>query len=85
MRAAVAHRRDSKPQPAGRGFSPARWPTPASRCTEAIDQLLADAPGPIRNWTARDIDTAPVELNHPTNTTTSTHPHSMNLNSMQGN
>lgn len=30
-----------------------------SRYIEAIDQLLtAAAPDPIRNWTARDIDTA---------------------------
>ncbi|WP_206308484.1 hypothetical protein [Streptomyces sp. A1277] len=29
-----------------------------SRYIEAIDQLLTAAPDPIRNWTARDIDTA---------------------------
>ncbi|WP_331745570.1 hypothetical protein [Streptomyces mirabilis] len=43
-----------------------------SRYIEAIDQLLAAAPDPIRNWTARDMDTALYWLNHPTNTTTST-------------
>ncbi|MGW4840498.1 hypothetical protein [Streptomyces globisporus] len=29
-----------------------------SRYIEAIDQLLTAAPDPIRNWTARDFDTA---------------------------
>ncbi|MEU6688311.1 hypothetical protein [Streptomyces sp. NPDC046832] len=41
-----------------------------SRYIEAIDQLLADAPTPIRTWTAPDMDTALYWLNHPTNTTT---------------
>ncbi|WP_405835112.1 hypothetical protein OG528_00095 [Streptomyces platensis] len=34
-----------------------------SRYIETIDQLLADAPGPIRNWSARDLDTALYWLN----------------------
>ncbi|MFJ2736030.1 hypothetical protein [Streptomyces sp. NPDC087317] len=42
-----------------------------SRYIEAIDQLLAAAPAPIRNWTARDMDTALYWLNRPTNTTAS--------------
>ncbi|MGW9241322.1 hypothetical protein [[Kitasatospora] papulosa] len=43
-----------------------------SRYIKAIDQLLATAPAPIRNWTPRDMDTALYWLNHPTNTTAST-------------
>ncbi|MER7694339.1 hypothetical protein [Streptomyces sp. NPDC097610] len=54
------------------GITLSHAPGRYSRYVEAIDQLLADAPGPIRNWTARDMDTALYWLNHPTNTTTST-------------
>ncbi|MFE4925210.1 hypothetical protein [Streptomyces sp. NPDC056661] len=34
-----------------------------SRYTETIDQLLAAAPAPIRNWTPRTMDTALYWLN----------------------
>ncbi|WP_329392635.1 hypothetical protein OHA45_37115 [Streptomyces lydicus] len=34
-----------------------------SRYIETIDQLLATAPAPIRNWSARDMDTALYWLN----------------------
>lgn len=54
------------------GIALSHAPGRYSRYMEAIDQLLADAPAPIRDWTARDMDTALYWLNHPTNTTTST-------------
>jgi hypothetical protein len=34
----------------------ATHPAATSRCIEAIGQLLSDAPAPIRNWTARELD-----------------------------
>lgn len=54
------------------GITLSHAPGRYSRYIEAIDQLLTNAPTPIRNWTARDIDTALYWLNHPTNTTAST-------------
>ncbi|MFE4825092.1 hypothetical protein ACFRFU_54080 [Streptomyces sp. NPDC056704] len=54
------------------GITLSHAPGRYSRYIEAIDQLLAAAPDPIRNWTARDMDIALYWLNHPTNTTTST-------------
>ncbi|WP_234326942.1 hypothetical protein [Streptomyces sp. NRRL S-337] len=42
-----------------------------SRYSEAIGQLLAAAPAPVRDWTPRAMDTALYWLNHPTNTPTS--------------
>ena len=44
----------------------------SGRYIETIDQLMAAAPAPIRNWTPRDMDTALYWLNHRTNTTAST-------------
>ncbi|MEV6841772.1 hypothetical protein AB0N17_46650 [Streptomyces sp. NPDC051133] len=40
------------------GITLSHAPGRYSRYIEAIDQLLADAPAQIRNWTARDMDTA---------------------------
>ncbi|MFJ6142971.1 hypothetical protein [Streptomyces anulatus] len=40
------------------GINLSHAPGRYSRYIEAIDQLLTTAPDPIRNWTARDIDTA---------------------------
>ncbi|MGW2768755.1 hypothetical protein [Streptomyces sp. NPDC001275] len=48
------------------GITLSHAPGRYSRYIEAIDQLLATAPEPIRNWTARDMDTALYWLNHPT-------------------
>lgn len=45
------------------GITLSHAPGRYSRYIEAIDQLLADAPAPIRNWTARDMDTALYWLN----------------------
>ncbi|WP_244204171.1 hypothetical protein [Streptomyces africanus] len=67
------------------GLTLSHAPGRYSRYIEAIDQLLTAAPGPIRNWTARDIDTALYWLNHPANTTPSTYQQSTNLISTQGN
>ncbi|MGW0770832.1 hypothetical protein [Streptomyces sp. NPDC002676] len=53
------------------GITLSNTPGRYSRYIDAIDQLLAHAPAPIRNWTARDMDTALYWLNHPTDTTTS--------------
>ncbi|QIK10954.1 hypothetical protein G7Z12_00290 [Streptomyces sp. ID38640] len=50
------------------GIALSHAPGRYSRYIEAIDQLLATAPEPIRDWTARDMDTALYWLNHPTNT-----------------
>uniref|UniRef100_UPI003F4981FC hypothetical protein n=1 Tax=Streptomyces chartreusis TaxID=1969 RepID=UPI003F4981FC len=50
-----------------------------SRYMEAIDQLLASAPAPIRSWSARDMDTSLYWLHHPTNTTARTKQHSTHL------
>ncbi|GAA2638737.1 hypothetical protein [Streptomyces axinellae] len=61
------------------GITLSHAPGRYSRYIETIDQLLADAPAPIRNWTARDIDTALYWINHPTNNTTSAYQHSTNL------
>lgn len=47
------------------GIALSHAPGRYSRYIEAIDQLLATAPEPIRNWTARDVDTALYWLNHP--------------------
>lgn len=54
------------------GITLSHAPGRYSRYIQAIDQLLADAPAPIHNWTPRDMDTALYWLNHPTNPTTST-------------
>ncbi|MFE7215368.1 hypothetical protein ACFY0A_43085 [Streptomyces sp. NPDC001698] len=54
------------------GITLSHAPGRYSRYIKAIDQLLAAAPAPIRDWTARDMDTALYWLNHPTNTTAST-------------
>ncbi|MFJ7242795.1 hypothetical protein ACIQWB_37530 [Streptomyces olivaceus] len=45
------------------GITLSHAPGRYSRYIEAIDQLLTTAPDPIRNWTARDIDTALYWLN----------------------
>ncbi|HEX5541856.1 MAG TPA: hypothetical protein VFX60_09870 [Micromonospora sp.] len=47
------------------GIALSHAPGRYSRYIEAIDQLLAAAPAPIRNWTPRDMDTALYWLNHP--------------------
>ncbi|MFG3115511.1 hypothetical protein ACGF4C_13995 [Streptomyces sp. NPDC048197] len=54
------------------GITLSHAPGRYSRYIDAIDQLLAAAPPPIRNWTARDMDTALYWLNHPTNMASTT-------------
>lgn len=53
------------------GITLSHAPGRYSRYMTAIDQLLVGAPAPIRNWTARDMDTALYWLSHPANATAS--------------